>query len=233
MVDIVSTGNEEIDRQFGGGLPAPSLVFIAGEHGTGKSALSAQMMVGLTSSRKKVLCIIENTVKQYLQKMKSITFNFTRAFVRNQILFVPVYVKDAKWSEKNSERILSEIKDYITKKSDSFDVLIIDSISPMVLNTNEESILNFLSFCKETVGKGKTVIITSHLSDFSKSANTAIIGATDVYLKLGLMTVGDKEVKTLKAIKMLGAKDTPESGFAFEVDLIFGIKIVPVSMANA
>jgi len=233
MVDIVSTGNEEIDRQFGGGLPSPSLVFIAGEHGTGKSALSAQMMVGLTSSRKKVLCIIENTVKQYLQKMKSITFNFTRAFVRNQILFVPVYVKDAKWSEQNSERILSEIKDYIKKKSNSFDVLIIDSISPMVLNTNEESILNFLSFCKETVGKGKTVIITSHLSDFSKSANTAIIGATDVYLKLGLMTVGDKEVKTLKAIKMLGAKDTPESGFAFEVDLIFGIKIVPVSMANA
>jgi len=47
------------------------------------------------------------------------------------------------------------------------------------------------------------------------------------------MTVGDKEVKTLKAIKMLGAQDTPESGFAFEVDLIFGIKNVPVSMANA
>jgi flagellar protein FlaH len=119
------------------------------------------------------------------------------------------------------------------KKSESYDVIIIDSISPMVLNSNEETILNFLSFCKETVGKGKTVIITSHFSDFSKAANTAIIGASDVYLKLGMMTVGDKEVKTLKAIKMLGAQDTPESGFAFEVDLIFGIKIVPVSMANA
>jgi len=233
MAEIISTGNEEIDRQFGGGLPSPSLVFIAGEHGTGKSALTAQIMLGLNSSKKRVMCIIENTVKQYLQKMKSITFNFTRAFVRNQILFVPVYIKDAKWSQENSERILNEIKEYMIKKSNDYDVIIIDSISPMVLNSNEEIILNFLSFCKETVGKGKTVIITSHLSDFSKSANTAIIGASDVYLKLGLMTVGDKEVKTLKAIKMLGAKDTPESGFAFEVDLIFGIKIVPVSMANA
>ena len=233
MIEIISTGNEEIDRQFGGGLPSPSLVFIAGEHGTGKSALAAQMMVGLTSSKKKVMCVIENTVKQYLQKMKSITFNFTRAFVRNQILFVPIYIKDAKWSEKNSERILAEIKEYMIEKSDSYDVIIIDSISPMVLNSNEESILNFLSFCKETVGRGKTVIITSHFSDFSKAANTAIIGASDVYLKLGTVVVGDKEVKTLKAIKMLGAQDTPESGFAFEVDLIFGIKIVPVSMANA
>lgn len=233
MVEIVSTGNEEIDRQFGGGLPSPSLVFIAGEHGTGKSALTAQTMVGLTASKKRVMCIIENTVKQYLQKMKSITFNFTRAFVRNQILFVPVYIKDAKWSKENSEKILAEVKEYMIKKSNEYDVIIIDSISPLVLNSNEETILNFLSFCKETVGKGKTVIITSHLSDFSKTANTAIIGASDVYLQLGLMTVGDKEVKTLKTIKMLGAKDTPESGFAFEVDLIFGIKIVPVSMANA
>lgn len=233
MVEIVSTGNEEIDRQFGGGLPAPSLVFISGDHGTGKSALAAQMMIGFTTSKKRVLCVIENTVKQYLQKMKSITFNFTRAFVRNQILFVPMYIRDANWSEKNSERILTEIKAYMIKKADEYDVIILDSISPMVLNSNEESILNFLSFCKETVGLGKTIIITSHLSDFSNAANTAIIGASDVYLKLGLMTVGDKEVKTLKAIKMLGAKDTPASGFAFEVDLIFGIKIVPVSMANA
>ncbi len=151
MVEIVSTGNEEIDRQFGGGLPSPSLVFIAGEHGTGKSALAAQMMLGFTSSKKRVMCIIENTVKQYLQKMKAITFNFTRAFVRNQILFVPVYIKDAKWSKENSERILAEIKEYMIKKSESYDVIIIDSISPMVLNSNEETILNFLSFCKETV----------------------------------------------------------------------------------
>lgn len=233
MLEIISTGNEEIDRQFGGGLPAPSLIFIAGDHGTGKSALAAQMMIGLTSSKKRVMCVIENTVKQYLQKMKSITFNFTRAFVRNQILFVPIYITDAKWSEKNSERILTEIKTYMIKKADAYDVIILDSISPMVRNSSEESILNFLSFCKEIVGRGKTVIITSHFSDFSKAANTAIIGASDVYLKLGLMTVGDKEVKTLKAVKMLGAKDTPASGFAFEVDLIFGIKIVPVSMANA
>lgn len=233
MVEIVSTGNDEIDRQFGGGLPAHSLVFIAGDHGTGKSALTAQMMIGFTASKKRVLCVIENTVKQYLQKMKSITFNFTRAFVRNQILFVPMYITDAKWSEKNSERILTEIKAYMIKKADEYDVVILDSISPMVRNSSEESILNFLSFCKEIVGKGKTLIITSHFSDFSKAANTAIIGASDVYLKLGTIVVGDKEVKTLKAIKMLGAQDTPASGFAFEVDLIFGIKIVPVSMANA
>ena len=233
MVDIISTGNEEIDRQFGGGIPAPSLVFIEGDHGTGKSAISAQIMNGLVASKHSLLCVIENTVKQYIQKMKSITFNFSKPFVGNQLIFVPVFVKDAKWTDKNTEKILPAIKEFILKKIDSVDGVIIDSISPIVLNSNNQAILDFLSFCKEIVSKGKTIIITSHSSDFAKSTNTALVGATDVYLKLGTIVVGDKEVKTLKIIKFLGAKDTPEAGFAFEVDLIFGIKIVPVSMANA
>ena len=232
-MDIISTGNEEIDRQFGGGIPSPSLVFIEGDHGTGKSAISAQIMNGLLTSKKSLLCVIENTTKEYIQKMKAITFNFTRPFVRSKLIFVPIYIKDAKWSKENSEKILPAIKEFIFKKIDLVDGIVIDSISPMVMNADKESILDFLSFCKEVVGKGKTVIITSHSSDFSGSTNTAFVGAADVYFKLGTIVVGDKEVKTLKTIKMLGAKDTPESGFAFEVDLIFGIKIVPVSMANA
>jgi len=233
VVKVISTGNEEIDRQFGGGIPAPSLVFIEGEHGTGKSAISSQIIQGLLSSKQKLLCVIENTVAQHIQKMKSITFNFSKPFVRGKLLFVPLYVKNANWSKKNSERILPEMKKYILKKIDSVDGIIIDSISPMVINSNEKAILDFLSFCKEIVAKGKTIIITSHPSDFSKSLNTAIIGTSDVYLKLGTVVVGDKEVKTLKIIKLLGAADSPASGFAFEVDMIFGIKIVPVSMANA
>ena len=233
MIEIISTGNEEIDRQFGGGIPSPSFVFIEGEHGTGKSAISAQLMQGLLTSKKNLLCVIENTVKQYIQKMKAITFNFSRPFVHNQLVFVPIFVKNAKWSEKNSEKILPAIKEFILEKINSVDGIIIDSISPAVINSNKESVLDFLSFCKEIVAKNKTIIITSHSSDFSKSTNTALVGATDVYLKLGTVVVGDKEVKTLKIIKLLGAKDSPEAGFAFEVDLIFGIKIVPVSMANA
>lgn len=233
MLNIISTGNEEIDRQFGGGIPSPSFVFIEGAHGTGKSAISAQIMNGLLASKKSLLCVIENTVKQHIQKMKSITFNFSKPFVRSQLIFVPMYIKDAKWTNNNTEKILPAIKEFILEKIDKVDGIIIDSISPMANSSKNESILDFLSFCKEIVAMGKTIIITSHSSDFSQATNTAIIGTADVYIKLGTVVVGDKEVKTLKIIKLLGAADTPEAGFAFEVDLIFGIKIVPISMANA
>ncbi|MCH6585784.1 MAG: flagellar accessory protein FlaH, partial [Thaumarchaeota archaeon] len=57
MVEKFSTGNEEIDRQFGDSIPIPTLMLIEGGHGTGKSAMVALFMHGLLESGKKVLFI--------------------------------------------------------------------------------------------------------------------------------------------------------------------------------
>jgi len=233
MTRTISLGNEEVDRQLGGGLPVPSLVMIEGDHGTGKSAIIAQTMYGLMDSKLKVICMIENDVTSYIQKMKSITFNFIKPFVRNKISFIPIYIKNAKWTEDNVRKILPVIKEHVIKRMDQFDILVFDSISPIIPSTDNKTILEFITFCKNIVSKNKTVVISFHSSDLPQSANTAFLGASDVYFKLGSAQVGDKEVRTLKVVKLLGAKDSPESGFAFEVDMIFGIKIVPISMANA
>lgn len=229
----ISVGNEELDRQFGGGIPSPSMILIEGEHGTGKSAITAQIMKGLLDANQTILCIVENNASQYIEKMKSITFNFTKPFVRDRLSFIPIYIKDAKWTESNSKQILPELKKYITEKIKKYDCIVIDSIAPIVIYSDNQTVLEFISFCKQLVGKGKTVLISFHSSDLPKSISTAMIGAGDVYFKLGTAAIGDREVKTLRTIKLLGATDSPESGFAFDVDMIFGIKIVPVSMANA
>jgi len=50
MPDKFSTGNEEIDRQFGDSIPVPTLMLIEGGHGTGKSAMVALFMHGLLAS---------------------------------------------------------------------------------------------------------------------------------------------------------------------------------------
>ena len=80
MTEIIPCTNEEVDRQFGGGIPFPTLMLIEGDHGTGKSALAAQFMKGFLQSGKKILCVTENTVKEYIENMKAITFNFSTAF---------------------------------------------------------------------------------------------------------------------------------------------------------
>ena len=43
---VVSTGNVEIDKKLGGGLPLGSLTLVEGESDSGKSVLSQQMVWG-------------------------------------------------------------------------------------------------------------------------------------------------------------------------------------------
>ena len=92
MPDSFKTGNEEVDRQFGDALPIPSLMLIEGGHGSGKSAMVALFMQGLLESDKKVLCITENTVKEYIENMKAITYNFSHAFLQNKLTIMPLHV---------------------------------------------------------------------------------------------------------------------------------------------
>ncbi|MGI0046168.1 MAG: ATPase domain-containing protein, partial [Nitrosotalea sp.] len=129
MIKTVPTGNEEVDRQLAGGIPTPCLMLIEGEHGTGKSALAAQFIKGILDSNMKVLCITENTVKDYIEKMKTITFNFTRPFLQNKFSVLPLHVYGAMWSERQSSFLLPVIGRYISINAKKCDVVVIDSIS--------------------------------------------------------------------------------------------------------
>jgi flagellar protein FlaH len=78
-----------------------------------------------------------------------------------------------------------------------------------------------------------TVIITIHPNDIPPDIAQRVTGSVDVFLQLGATNIGGRDVKTCKIQKLIGAEVKPESGFAFEVDQVFGIKVVPIAMANA
>ena len=233
MTEIIPTGNEEVDRQIGGGLPTPSLMLIEGGHGTGKSALTALFMKGLLENGKKVLCITENTVKEYIENMKAITFNFSMAFLQNRLTILPLHMYGVKWTKEQSGYLLPVISKYIGNSFKETNVVVIDSLSLLTVFSDTSKILDFFTQCKYLVANGMSVIITIHPDDIPEDIAQRVKGSVDCLLKLGSTNVGGKEVKTLKVVKLIGSKDAAESGFAFEVDMIFGIKIVPISMANA
>jgi flagellar protein FlaH len=111
--------------------------------------------------------------------------------------------------------------------------VIIDSLSLLTVFSDATKILDFFTQCKYLVASGMTVIITLHPNDIPPDIAQRVTGSVDVYLQLGSKNIGGKDVKTCRIVKLIGAETTPESGFAFEVDQIFGIKVVPISMANA
>lgn len=233
MPESFQTGNEEVDRQFGDTIPVPTLMLIEGGHGVGKSAMVALFMQGLLESGKKVLCITENTVKEYIENMKAITYNFSHAFLQNRLSIMPLHVYGIKWSREQSSHLLPVISKYISNSFKETNVVVIDSLSLLTVFSDTTKILDFFTQCKYLVASGMTVILTIHPNDIPADIAQRITGSVDVYLQLGATNVGGKDVKTCKIVKLIGAELAPESGFAFEVDQTFGIKVVPISLANA
>lgn len=233
MADSFQTGNEEVDRQFGGSLPIPTLMLLEGDHGTGKSAMVALFMQGLLESGKKVLCITENTVKDYIENMKAITFNFSTAFLQNRLTLMPLHVYGIKWNKEQAAYLLPVIGKYISNSFKETNAVVIDSLSLLTIFADESKILEFFTQCKYLVANGMTVIITIHPNDIPADIAQRVTGSVDVYLKLGSTTVAGTDVKTMKIVKLIGSEIKAESNFAFEVDQSFGIKVVPISTANA
>src|SRR3990172_9084547 len=225
MVQSFQTGNEEVDRQFGDSIPIPSLMLIEGGHGTGKSAMVALFMKGLLDSDKKVLCITEN--------MKAITYNFSHAFLQNKLTIMPLHVYGIKWNREQSAYLLPVISKYMSNSFKEANAVIIDSLSLLTVFSDATKILDFFTQCKYLVASGMTVIITIHPNDIPPDIAQRVTGSVDVFLQLGATNVGGRDVKTCKIQKLIGAEVKPESSFAFEVDQIFGIKVVPIATANA
>ena len=229
---IISTGNEEIDTHMGGGLPMPSLVVIEGEHGTGKTVVAAQFIKGILDADMKVLCVTENTVRDYLQKMKSVTFDFSKQFLQNKLIIESLQIQGLDWSAANSSLLLSTVEKYIASKSKKINCVVIDSLSLLTLHSNHNTILNFITKCKHLVSNGMSVVITMHPESLSSEIGMRLKSASDGYIHLSSSKVGDKAVKIMKTIKLIGSVAQPEPQFAFDIDPIFGLKIVPISMSG-
>lgn len=234
MVTTVSTSNEEVDRQIGGGLPVPSLILIEGEHGSGKSALTAQFMKGMLESKRTVLYITtESNIKEYISKMKKITFDFSHPFLQNKLSILQVQIEGMTWSEHYSRHMLPVISRYMSINSKKFDVAVIDSLSVLSMHSDANIVMDFFTRCKHFVSNGMTILMTLHPGAVNEDIALRIRSTCDGYLKITNAMVAGRSVKVMEVIKLIGSTGQVTAQFSFEVDTNFGIKIVPISMANA
>jgi flagellar protein FlaH len=234
VVRTVSTSNEEVDRQIGGGLPLPSLILIEGEHGTGKSALTAQFMKGMLEAKLKVLYITtESNIKEYIAKMKKITFDFSHAFLQNRLYILQVQADGITWSEDLSRYLLPVVARYMSVNQKKYDVVVIDSLSVLSMHSDANTVMDFFTRCKHMVANGMSIVMTLHPGAVSQDVALRIRSTCDGYLKIQNAIVSGRSVKVMEVVKLIGSSSQVTSQFSFEVDLNFGIKIVPISMANA
>lgn len=229
--NILSTGNNEIDKKIADGLPLGSLTLIEGENDTGKSVLTQQIMWGAMKQGLNLdLFTTELTAKSFLTQMESMSLDISDYFAWGYLRLFHLHMVGFKWSKEEMDGILMRIIDHI--RYSKAQVIVIDSLTMFTEYTSQDIILTFLTNCKNLVDHGKTILITLHTYAFQEDTLVRIRSICDAHFVMRKSLIGDKYVMVMEVSKVRGARKTTGNLVSFEVHPGYGMKIIPVSMAK-
>jgi flagellar protein FlaH len=227
---IISTGQAEINKKLGGGIPVKSLIFVEGQSDSGKSVLCQQMTWGsLNNGFKVVMFTTENTIRSLVAQMDSLGLGILNHLLLGTFKIYPIKSSDIKGDPRD---IFDKLLMSIGRLKD-FDLFIIDSITPMVTQSGADIVLNYFERCKGFCDDGKTIINVAHTYAFEQDFLIRVRSVCDAHLRLVIEKVGDKLVKTLEVAKIRGASQSTGNVLSFDVEPNVGIKIMPISRAKA
>ena len=227
---IISTGQAEIDKRLGGGLPIGSLTLVEGESDAGKSVLCQQMIWGsLNDGYKVILFTTESTTRSLVAQMDSLGLGILDYLLLGRIKIFRI--KQSQLSPQASDTfttILRTIGQY-----DQYKLIVIDALSPMLAIATDVEILRYIELCKRYCDEGRTIINVTHSYALDSGVLVRVRSASDAHLRLMIEKVGDKLVKTLEVAKVRGAVSSTGNVVTFDVEPEVGMKIMPLSKAKA
>ncbi len=232
---MFSTLNPELDRRLGGGIPRASLIMIYGVNGSGKSVLAQQIAWGALQSNLTVRYIsTETTIRALLRSMERLGFeNISDYFLKGKFRVNTLHSKSIKWNRKVAKQLMSCLT-YFIERLDNCDVIIIDSLTPIAIHSNESDIVEFFSCCRKVADETcKTTVITIHPGILTSVVFTRLLSIADGVIELKIVVSSRKLLRVMKILKMSGREFIGESIAAFEVEPHRGIKVLPLSYAKA
>lgn len=224
---VITTGNAEIDRKMGGGIPVGSLTLVEGQSGAGKSVLVQQMLWGsLTAGFDATLITTENTVKSLVSQMASLNLDILDFLLLNKLSAYPVQVADLK------EGGLPVMADAL-RRVGGCGLLFMDSLTSLVAYSPVHEVLRFFECCKRVCGDEMTVMVVVHSHALTESLLIRVRSLCDALLRLRIEEVGDRLVKTMEVAKVRGADKKTGNIVSFDIEPGWGMRIIPVSKARA
>jgi len=227
---VVSTGNSEVDKKLGGGIPIGSLVLMEGQSDAGKSVVSQHFTYGaLTGKLATVYYTTENTVKSLISQMSSLNLDVTDYFLCDRLRVYPVVCNEDTDSAEAFSLLLAHFETLpVTTK-----LIIVDSLTGMVIHGDERTVIDFFAACKQLCDRGKTIICVVHSYAFEEKMLIRIRSLCDAHLTLKMEQVGDRLVKVMEVGKVRNADQSTGNVINFDVEPGLGMKIVPLSRAKA
>ena len=199
-LQLESTGDESFDAILGGGLPAQSVVVIAGEPGSGKTVLTLQILFRAAREGKKSLyftTLAEPAIK-VLRYMQLFAF-FDAALADKQIVTADLSAA----VRKGADATLTELSAMIEKHQPTF--LAIDSFRGIADHIGARHIARSFVYdlATQTTGWGVTTLLVGEYAadELSKYAGFAI---ADGILRLGAEKQELTSVREIEVLKLRG-----------------------------
>ena len=226
----ISTGNNELDKKMGGGIPTGSLTLIEGQSDAGKSVLVQQLAWGALQDGFRVLFYTtENTVRSLLAQMTDLGLDIEDYFLLGRI---SIYAVPQAFNEEQSVSIFQMLRQHIAQREE-VDLVIVDSLTSFVSHVDDKETLTFFTLCKDFCDRNKTVMFTMHSYAFSEQMFIRLRSICDAHMRLRVEEVGDQLVKALEVAKIRGAEKSTGNVISFEVEPGLGMRIIPITKAKA
>lgn len=227
---VITTGNMEIDKKLGGGIPVGSLILIEGESDAGKSVLTQQMMWGsLFDGVSVVLYTTENTVKSFIRQMNSLSLEITDFLLMGKIKIYPI---TASKSQLSPSQVFTILLSDMETHTDS-PLVVVDSLTTFITHTSIEETMTYFEICKHYCDRGMTVMIVVNSYAFGQAELARVRSMCDAHLVLRTEEMGDRLVKMMEVAKIRGAELSTGNIISFDVEPMMGMKIIPVSKVKA
>ncbi len=227
--EVISTGNPEIDKKLGGGVPLGSMSLVEGESDSGKSVLAQQMIWGsLYDGLDVSLYTTENTVKSFIRQMNSLSLDVSDFLLLRKLRVYPVM---ASTSQLTAEQVFSVLLKGIEAHRDrSF--VVVDSLTTFITHTSIEETMTYFERCKTFCDRGITVLNVVNSYAFGEADLARVRSMCDAHLKLRTEQVADLMVKVLEVAKVRGAELSTGNVVSFDVEPMVGMRIIPISKVS-
>ena len=228
---IISTGNAEVDKKLGGGIPVGSLVLLEGQSDAGKSVVSQHLAYGtLTAKLGMAYYSSENTVKSLMSQMSSLSLDVTDYFLCDRMRTYPLGIPA---NNTDSGEALRSLTTHFEALPVSFKLIIVDSLTGMVTHSEDRAIIEFFSSCKRLCDQGRTIVGVVHSHAFEERMLIRLRSLCDAHLVLKTVQVGERMVKIMEVAKVRNAELATGNIVSFDVEPGMGMKIIPITKAKA